>query len=255
MISISACSTITPSGSGHPESEIDKELLPARDSLPAKDPFELLNRTVYYFNDQLDSFIFKPVAKGYQWITPQPVDEAVTHIFSNIDDITVTINNLLQFKFRDAASDSGRFLINSTIGIFGIFDVATNLGLEKHDEDFGQTLGYWGVPSGPYLVLPLFGPSTLRDTGGTVVDFNTDDLILSPLSSEIKLGLTGLKYLDKRADLLHTTNLLEQSGSDPYTFTREAYLQYREFKVADGVLGIESFESNIDFEAEFESEK
>ena len=131
------------------------------------DPWEGFNRSVFEFNEVLDRNVAKPLAQGYQYITPKPVDDSVTNFFSNLEDVLVIVNDVLQLKFGQALSDTGRVLINTTVGFFGLFDVASKIGLEKHNEDFGQTLGYWGVGSGPYLVLPVLGPSTLRDAFGT----------------------------------------------------------------------------------------
>ena len=128
-----------------------------------RDPWEGLNRKIFAFNDTLDKYALKPIAEGYQWITPDPVEDGVSNVFSNLWELTTIANDLLQFKFGQAASDTGRFLVNSTVGLLGIFDVASHMGLEKHQEDFGQTLGYWGVEPGPYIVAPLFGSFTLRD--------------------------------------------------------------------------------------------
>ncbi|MCW8983187.1 MAG: VacJ family lipoprotein, partial [Gammaproteobacteria bacterium] len=139
------------------------------------DPWEGMNRSINSFNEKLDEALLKPVAKGYQAITPEPVDKGISNFFSNLDDVTVFINDLFQLKLIQGTSDLARFTVNSTVGIFGLFDVAEMIGLEKHNEDFGQTLGFWGAPEGPYLVLPFFGPSTLRDGPSKVlVDWRTE---------------------------------------------------------------------------------
>ena len=211
------------------------------------DPWEGMNRSIDAFNTELDNYVLKPVAKGYQAITPEPVDRGISNFFSNLDDVTVFINDLLQFKVIQGISDFSRFTINSTVGILGLFDVAKLIGLEKHNEDFGQTLGFWGVPSGPYLVLPLFGPTTLRDgVGEFAVDWKTNPLLYlgeegstieSPIDErnrKIKYGLYTLDVIDTRADLLHASNIVEKSSTDPYLFIREAYLQRRRNLVYDG---------------------
>jgi len=202
---------------------------------PENDPYEHFNRTVYRFNDTLDRAILKPVAKGYQKVVPQPVDDGVTNFFSNLDDVTVTLNDLLQGKVRQAGSDLSRLVWNSTVGIAGLFDVASHLGLPKHNEDFGQTLGKWGVSSGPYLVLPFLGPSTFRDTAALPADWVSDPLY--HYYDEDKNGYWKLKsvyYVDKRADLLRASRILEQAALDEYVFMREAYLQRRQSLVYDG---------------------
>src|SRR5687767_2673213 len=139
-----------------------------------KDPLEPLNRSVYQFNQTIDRLALKPVAKGYRAAVPVPVRGGLTNVFGNFRDVTTAVNNLLQLKVSTAASDVARVAVNSTVGILGVFDVASRIGLSKHDEDFGQTLGRWGVPDGPYLVLPLFGPSNARDSVGLIGDYFTD---------------------------------------------------------------------------------
>lgn len=197
------------------------------------DPWEGFNRSVFAFNERLDQYIAKPVAQGYQWITPEPVDQSVTHFFSNLGDIIVIVNDLGQLKFGQALSDTARFLVNTTIGFFGIFDVATHIGLPKHNEDFGQTLGYWGVGTGPYLVLPFLGPSNLRDAGGRVAEFGAG-LSYTELGNTAQgWGATGLYYADVRADLLASESLIT---GDRYTFLRSFYQQRREFLINDGVI-------------------
>ena len=149
------------------------------------DPFESVNRAVFTFNENADEYVIKPVAEAYQFVLPDFVRTGVTNFFSNIGDVFVAVNNLLQGKPGNAANDIGRFLVNSTIGILGLFDVATDAGLEKNKEDFGQTLGVWGVPSGPYVVLPLFGPSSVRDTAGLALDIKTDFILNSNQLNQI----------------------------------------------------------------------
>src|SRR5512146_115786 len=141
-----------------------------------RDPLEPINRGIYHFNDTVDHVLFKPAAEVYRGVLPQFVRTGVSNFFSNINDVIVALNNLLQGKFLNAASDVGRIAVNSTAGLLGVIDVATEVGLEKHNEDFGQTLGYWGIGDGPYLVLPFLGPSDLRDSLGLLVDFKTDPI-------------------------------------------------------------------------------
>ncbi|HEY0634250.1 MAG TPA: VacJ family lipoprotein [Gammaproteobacteria bacterium] len=202
---------------------------------PEHDPYERFNRSVYRFNDTLDRAVLKPVAQGYEKVMPQPVDDSVSNFFSNLDDVTVTLNDLLQGKFHQATSDLSRLVWNTTLGIGGLFDVATHFGLPKHNEDFGQTLGAWGVESGPYLVLPFFGPSTFRDTAALPVDWVSEPLYhYYPLDKNGYWQLKGLYYIDQRAGLLRASRLMEQAALDEYVFMREAFLQRRQSLVYDG---------------------
>ncbi len=198
-----------------------------------RDPFESFNRAMYRFNDGLDRAILKPIARGYVAITPAPVDRAVTNFFSNLDDVGSAANNLLQFKLNRAMSDVGRVLVNSTVGILGFVDVASNMNLPKYGEDFGQTLGAWGMGSGPYIVLPIVGPSSGRDLVGFVVDWYTDPITYIE-NDDIAWGLRGLRLIDRRADLLSASRILDQAALDPYVFVRDAYLQKRQSDVHDG---------------------
>lgn len=208
------------------------------------DPLESYNRSMYKFNGHLDKYLLKPVAKGYDAITPNPIQKAVHNFFSNLDDVIVMVNDILQAKPVQMASDTGRIVINSTLGLFGLIDWASDVGLEKHNEDFGQTLGYWGVPSGPYLILPFLGSSTLRDSGGLA----TDSYYFDPKYREIETdfpppsrdpeslvwNLTILKATDTRAKLLKTENIVNTAALDPYVFIREAWIQRRNYLVNDG---------------------
>ena len=199
------------------------------------DPFESINRAVFTFNENADEYVIKPAAEAYQFVLPEFVRTGVTNFFSNIGDVFVAVNNLLQGKPGNAANDIGRFLVNSTIGILGLFDVATDAGLEKNKEDFGQTLGVWGVPSGPYVVLPLFGASSVRDTAGLVVDIKTDFILNSDhLNHDQKVGSTVLRVINQRANLLNASQLLEDAAFDKYSFLRDSYLQRRRNQVYDG---------------------
>jgi phospholipid-binding lipoprotein MlaA len=197
------------------------------------DPLEGMNRATYAFNDVVDRAVLEPVAKGYQAVTPGFFRAGVTNLFTNVGDVATSLNNLLQGKGGDAASDAGRFLINSTLGVLGLFDVATPMGLEKHNEDFGQTLGKWGVNSGPFLMIPLMGPSTLRDAVGRPVDayagyFRYMDHIPTRNST------FGLEIIDLRANLLGASSTLDAAALDKYQFIRDAYLQRRLRSVYDG---------------------
>jgi len=200
----------------------------------AHDPLEGFNRAMYTFNDKLDVYLLKPVAKGYRAVAPVPVRKSISNFFSNLHDPLVMLNNFLQGKPGQAASDLGRFLTNSTVGIFGLFDVATKIGLPKHDEDFGQTLAVWGVGDGPYLVLPFFGPSNLRDGPSLIVDWETyPPNHMEEHSTSDKLYV--VEVVDRRAQLLDASDILEQAaGQDPYVFVREAYRQRRRNQVYDG---------------------
>ena len=195
------------------------------------DPLEPINRGIYKFNDTFDKAVAKPVAKGYNYVMPDPGKTAVRNFFSNLDDVWVTFNDLLQLKFAQAASDGSRFVINSTFGIFGLFNVASRL--EKHHEDFGQTLGYWRVGSGPYLVLPFLGPSDVRDAAGLYVD-STGGVYprIDNVPSRNELYLT--EKVEQRATLLESEGVLDTAATDKYSFIRDAYLQHRQSLVYDG---------------------
>jgi len=205
------------------------------------DPLEPYNRAMYSFNDAVDTAILKPVTKGYDAVTPDPIQQGVGNFFSNLNDITVILNDVLQFKFAQALHDSGRFLLNSTVGIAGVFDVASTAGLNKNDEDFGQTLGAWGVDSGAYIVLPFFGPRTLRDTAGLICDVHTDPVTYID-DVRTRNALTIVKVIDKRASLFGTEKVLEQATTDEYSYVRDAYLQHRQHVVFDGEPPEEDFD-------------
>lgn len=195
-----------------------------------QDPLEGVNRAIFSFNEALDKYFLKPVAKGYQAITPDPVEEGVHNVFGNLGEVRNLVNNLLQGKVRDAGVDGSRLLFNSTFGVAGIFDVATPMGLPRNDEDFGQTLGSWGVGSGAYLVLPALGPSSLRDGPARIPDG-----YLGPYAHMDHVPsrnlLRGVDVIDTRASFLAAERML---SGDKYVFLRNAYLQTREFKVRDG---------------------
>ncbi len=194
------------------------------------DPWEGVNRPIFTFNDTVDTYALKPLAQGYQFVTPQLVQDGVHNFFRNIGDVGNLANNVLQLKPHAAGVDTARLLVNTTFGVLGFIDVGTKMGLQRSDEDFGQTLGYWGVGSGPYVMLPLLGPSTLRDAPSKYVDSYTqpyrymDDVSL-------RNSVMGLGIVDTRASLLDSEKLIT---GDKYTFIRNAYLQNREFKVKDG---------------------
>jgi len=197
------------------------------------DPFEPVNRVVYTVNDKVDRAFFKPLAQGYEAVLPEQVRACVANVFGNISDVPTSLNNFLQGKIRDGGSDICRVGVNTTVGILGCFDIASKWGFEKHNEDFGQTLGVWGVPSGPYIVLPLFGPSTVRDGSALIVDSYTDptryinDIPVRNISY-------GIRLIDKRAQNLDTTNFIDNAALDPYVFVRDAYLSRRRSQILDG---------------------
>lgn len=195
------------------------------------DPLESLNRSVYRFNDVVDKAVAKPVARGYNAVMPLPGQIMVGNFFSNLDDAAITVNDLLQLKFAQAASDGARFLFNSTFGVFGLFDVTSRL--EKHNEDFGQTLGYWGVGGGPYIMLPILGPSTVRDGTGLYVDSYQDRLRqVDRVSLRNQLYLTDA--IHTRSQLLDREMVLDEAAIDHYAFIRDAYLLRRQSLVYDG---------------------
>lgn len=194
------------------------------------DPWQTTNERIFRFNDYFDQLLVKPVARTYTLFIPRVVRQGIGNFFSNIDDINVFANDLLQLKFDDALSDSGRFLINTTIGVGGVFDFATGFGLTKNEEDFGQTLGRWGVGSGPYVMLPVFGASNLRDSLGLVLD-----TLFNPIQyhdeESLKLTMFLLRETDSRSGLLALDDLI---SGNRYLFIREAYVQRRDFLVNDG---------------------
>ncbi len=198
-----------------------------------RDPLEPYNRATDSFNQLLDRALLKPLAQGYNAVTPAPVNKGVTNFFNNLSDIRSAINNLLQFKIGRAFSDVGRVAINSTVGILGLMDVASNMDMPRYNEDFGQTLGVWGMGSGPYIVLPLFGPSSGRDGVGLVVDWFADPINYIE-DDTVRWSLNGLDIIDTRADLLNASRVVDQAALDPYAFVRDAYLQRRENLVHDG---------------------
>lgn len=214
-----------------------------------RDPWEPYNRKVFAFNDGVDHYFLAPVARGYQWLTPDPVESSIRNFFSNIDDIMVIGNDLLQFKLVQAGSDTGRFLINTTLGVVGLFDVASKLGLEKHRQDIGITFAHWGVGSGPFLVLPLLGPSTVRDGVGVIANGYLDVITTQVHHIPTRNTLWATQVVDKRASLLAAESLIT---GDRYTFLRDIYFQQRDFLTNGGVVedsfGEEDFEAMDDWE-------
>jgi phospholipid-binding lipoprotein MlaA len=198
-----------------------------------RDPFEPFNRGVYRFNDEFDQWVATPVATIYKKALHQEIRTRVGNFFANIQDLMIGVNNFLQGKVQDGVNDWARFAFNSTFGLLGIHDVASEWGMEKHNEDFGQTFGRWGVGSGPYLVLPFLGSSSARDGVGTALDYTA-----SPASEirpiNLRNTLYGLYLVNTRADLLDASRLLEEAALDRYVFQRDAYLQRRRSLIYDG---------------------
>ena len=206
-----------------------------------KDPWENWNRGTQEFNDNLDKAVIKPVAKGYLWVIPKFVNDGISNFFSNLNDIGVTVNDFMQLKILQGGMDASRFLINTTAGVVGFVDVAKMIDLPKHNEDFGQTLGFWGVPSGDYLVMPFLGASSPRDVAGAV-----GDALLNPLTytfvfagsgaavSAINAGAKSLDVTDTRADLMPTEKIVNEASVDRYSFIKNAYQQRREYLLHDG---------------------
>ena len=219
-----------------------------------RDPLEPLNRGIYSFNEHVDGLVLKPAAELYRLLLPPIARTGVSNFFSNINDVLVALNNLLQGKVQNAASDVGRVAVNSTIGVLGFIDVATKMGLEKHDEDFGQTLGYWGVGDGPYLVLPFFGPSNFRDAIGRIPDYYADPVTYVDPSHDRNI-LWGIRIVNRRAELLGASRVLEAAALDPYEFVRDAYLQRRRNLIYDGNPPREDFDDEKDEKNEKDGKK
>ncbi|AMS13276.1 MULTISPECIES: VacJ family lipoprotein [Pseudomonas] len=205
-------------------------LVPVLAHAAEDDPWESINRPIFTFNDTIDTYALKPLAQGYQAVTPQFLEDGIHNFFRNIGDVGNLANDILQAKPHAAAVDTARLLMNTTIGVAGFFDVSTKMGLQRNDEDFGQTLGYWGVGSGPYVMLPFFGPSTLRDAPAKYVDSFTEPYRYVN-DVPVRNSAFALDLVDTRASLLSSEKLI---SGDKYTFIRNAYLQNREFKVKDG---------------------
>ncbi|MCC6067611.1 VacJ family lipoprotein [Ferrovum sp. PN-J185] len=214
-------------------------LLTSCASIPAgqedpKDPLQSYNRSMYKFNEGLDSYVIKPVAQGYKTVTPGFFRDGISNFFSNIGDITVFLNDLLQGKITQGGQDAGRFVVNTTVGLLGFIDVAKHIGLEKHNEDFGQTLAVWGWDESPYLVLPILGPSTIRDGLGLAAAYPFSFYANSHANNTHLTEIGALEVVNTRAGLLAATNVLQTAALDPYTFMRDAYLQRRKNLIYDG---------------------
>lgn len=200
-------------------------------SVRIDDPWEHWNRRVFYFNEKLDCYLIKPAAQAYTRVIPNEIERGIGRFFNNLAEPTTLVNQLLQAKWVPATHTGGRFVINSTVGVLGLIDVAARVGLDSYDEDFGQTLGYWGVGSGPYLVLPLLGPSSLRDTAGLIPKYAITDPVNHLAPDSLAYGLYGLNIIQSRAQLLNVDGV---APGDHYSFVRDAYLQRRTFLIQDG---------------------
>ena len=211
------------------------------------DPLEPMNRAIFGFNEVVDDNILEPVAKGYRYVTPDPVERSVSNFFNNLGEINTIINSALQMKLDKTVTSSSRLAINSTVGVLGLFDVATSLGIQREREDFGQTLGFYGISSGPYLVLPFFGPSSFRDAPGFYADVMMEKSI-SPVYTELhheeRQAIQATNVIDTRANLLKATKILDTAAKDKYIFLRESYLQRRAKLVTDG-QDVQDFEIDV----------
>jgi len=208
--------------------------IPAGVEPSARDPWEPFNRSVFEFNEGLDKYLLKPVVAAYRFILPEIVRDGIYNFFSNYSDIYTALQNLLQGKPDLAFNDLMRVAVNTIFGLGGLMDVATPGGLPKHKEDWGQTFGVWGVPSGPYVVLPFFGPSTVRDTFGTAADLETDYLFKYIPDVGLRNSITGLRVINARNTFYEAGDLLDGAALDKYSFIRDAYLQRREYQINEG---------------------
>jgi phospholipid-binding lipoprotein MlaA len=208
--------------------------IPAGSQPSPHDPWESFNRSVFEFNEGLDAYLLKPVVAGYRFILPEFVREGIYNFFSNYNDIYTALYNLLQGKPGFAFNDFMRVVVNTTMGLGGLLDLATPGGLEKHKEDWGQTLGVWGVPAGPYVVLPFFGPSNVRDTFGTVADLESDYLFRLLPDVALRNSITGLRVVNARNTYYEAGDLLDGAAIDKYTFMRDAYIQRRAYQINEG---------------------
>lgn len=246
FLCLSACAS-NPDRSGDANSDQFDEL--AQEHNP--DPWEPFNRGVFKFNDKLDAWLLKPLAKGYRFITPNFVEKGVNNFFSNLGEVNGAFNNMLQWKWGKVGNNSGRFLINTTVGLAGLFDVAKHAGLERLEpESFGQTLSHWGVGPGPYFVVPFLGPSTVTDVTSLPVDWYVHPVAHSELHSDAYYALKGFEVVSTRANLLDAEELI---SGDKYIFIREAFLQRRNYLVNDGEVEDDfgDFDDLDDFDGDF----
>lgn len=212
-LALGACATVPPSAGNNPA-----------------DPLERVNRHVYDFNDRFDRAVAQPVARGYTAVVPRPARDCVANVFANVGEVTNIVNATLQVRFGETLRDSARLLVNSTLGLLGCFDVARGMGIERSRQDFGLTLGRWGVNAGPYLVLPFLGPSSLRDAVGEVPDHYTDPVRLIKPDGDYYL-VYATRFVDRRSQFLSTSGLINDAALDPYQFVRDGYLQRRQARV------------------------
>lgn len=234
-LGVSGCATTQPQGANTQDSA-EKNV----------DPIEPTNRVFYQVNEVLDEMLVKPVAGTYAYVTPTPVRESISNFFANLGYINVILNSFLQGKGDQGWSDTSRFLINSTLGIGGLFDVATDMGFPRHEEDFGQTLAIWGADQGAYLYLPVAGPKTVRHTPDIVTSTLTNPLFY--VTGAVLYPVTALGVINKRAELLEASRLRDEAAIDPYIFTREAYLQRRNYLIYDGNPPLEGYDDIFDMD-------
>jgi phospholipid-binding lipoprotein MlaA len=208
--------------------------IPAGVAPSPHDPWEPFNRSVFDFNEGLDTYLLKPVVAGYRFVLPEFVRDGIYNFFSNYSDIYTALQNLLQGKPDYAFSDLMRVVVNTTFGLGGLIDMATPGGLPKHKEDWGQTFGVWGIPSGPYVVLPFFGPSSVRDTFGTAADLESDYLFRLLPDVALRNSLTGLRVVNARNTYYEAGDLLDGAAIDKYSFVRDAYIQRRAYQINEG---------------------
>lgn len=237
LLAASALAAEPGAGSGAEPAVVPATVVVTAPAAKSPDPWEKFNRSVFRFNDTADRYVLKPVAKGYKAITPDAVRTGITNFFINLRTPLVVMNDLLQGKVKQAGGDTARFVVNSTVGLVGLVDVAVRFNLPLHDEDFGQTLGVWGVPSGPYFVMPFFGPSSVRDAGGFAVDAAANPR-RRLINDEADWILLGIDVVNTRASLLELEDIIQ---GDRYLFIRDLYLQRREYSVNDGQVGDDPF--------------
>ncbi len=230
LIGLNACVT-TPEQTATDQQPLNKS-----------DPYENINRKVYSFNDSVDDYVAKPVADAYKFITPDFVENGVSNFFNNLKNVNVVANDLLQGKFKQSGLDTGRFLMNTTLGMAGLFDVAKTVGLEQNDEDFEQTLAVWGVPQGHYIVLPLLGPITMRGIPGAVFDTAANPV------NYVGIPAQALSLINTRANAEGSLKFIDEAALDPYVFTRESFLQWRSHLASDGKTDTSADFSDLDLD-------
>lgn len=241
-LSLAGCAS-TGGGKDGEAAQVDNEKKTAANE---KDPYENINRKIFNFNDKVDNYVAEPISDAYKWVTPEFVQTGVSNFFSNLKNINVVLNDLLQAKFQQSAQDTGRFAINTTVGLAGLFDVAKHVGWEQNDEDFEQTLAVWGVPQGSYLVIPFLGPSTTRGVPGSIFDTAANP------ATYVGLPIQVVSMLNTRANAEGALKFIDEAALDPYVFTRESFLQWRNNLINDGKVEMSSdlseFESELDEE-------